>query len=651
MKKAKLLFSAFNTLMILLLLANLSYSQNEGFGGTHSNFNLGVGARALALGNAYVAVPHDATAIYWNPAGLDYIQRKNASLFYTNLLAGTQYYFAGYVHPTISIGTFGVGIINIGIGDIEERDGNAVSGGIGTYSNYEILFAYSKQLPWNLAVGLNLKFDHQSYSGFMLSDVGTSATGIGTDVGVLFRPNLTNFMLDGLSVGLTVQNLIGSRLKMETATDINPLNVRFGLAKPFLKNEFGNQLTIFMDIEQGAKVPFKFHAGTEYVFQNMAMLRVGMNNSQLAFGAGAMFNMFQLDYSFGKFAPHDLSSSHRVSFSMHFGKSKDELIKIAAENRRQEMERMAEQQVQFERNQRIAESLERGKQYLKDGEYERALSEFNFIMQYERELPNAPVILEAKNLFEDADKKNKEKLTEEINKVVEHDAEKARRQREEIKLDNHFKQGMAYFEVDDYEKAIEQWNKMLEIDLGHKLAKQWIENARSKREQVILSAITMADRYAREGKLNDAIRELNKARMLNPDERQMKVIEQRVEQVENQMDFFDLYRQGYQYYIIKDYQNAMVSFQKALSYSPNDEKVKKFLYNAEVRAKARKETMTEDVKQKFMDGYKSFAAGKYEEALRIWEVLQKKQPYNKQILDGIDAALEKLENQNKGSKK
>jgi tetratricopeptide (TPR) repeat protein len=506
-------------------------------------------------------------------------------------------------------------------------------------------------LPWNLAVGLNLKFDHQSYSGFMLSDVGTSATGIGTDVGVLFRPNLTHFMLDGLSVGLTVQNLIGSRLKMETATDINPLNVRFGLAKPFLKNEFGNQLTIFMDIEQGAKVPFKFHAGTEYVFQNMAMLRVGMNNSQLAFGAGAMFNMFQLDYSFGKFAPHDLSSSHRVSFSMHFGKSKDELIKIAAENRRQEMERMAEQQVQFERNQRIAESLERGKQYLKDGEYERALSEFNFIMQYERELPNAPVILEAKNLFEDADKKNKEKLTEEINKVVEHDAEKARRQREEIKLDNHFKQGMAYFEVDDYEKAIEQWNKMLEIDLGHKLAKQWIENARSKREQVILSAVTMADRYAREGKLNDAIRELNKARMLNPDERQMKVIEQRVEQVENQMDFFDLYRQGYQYYIIKDYQNAMVSFQKALSYSPNDEKVKKFLYNAEVRAKARKETMTEDVKQKFMDGYKSFAAGKYEEALRIWEVLQKKQPYNKQILDGIDAALEKLENQNKGSKK
>ena len=651
MKKENLLFSAFHSLLILLFLANFSYSQGEGFGGTHSNFNLGVGARALALGNAYVAVPDDATAIYWNPAGLDYIQRKNASLFYTNLLAGTQYFFAGYVHPTISLGTFGVGIINIGIGDIEERDGDAVLGGMAAYSNYEILFSYSKQLPWDFAVGLNLKFDHQSFSGFMISDVGTSATGIGTDVGILYRPNLTHFMLDGLSLGLTIQNLIGSRLKMETATDVHPLNLRFGLAKPFLKNEFGNQLTIFMDIEQGAKAPFKFHAGTEYVFQNMAMLRVGMNNSQLAFGAGAMFNMFQLDYSFGKFASHELSPSHRVSFTMHFGKSKDELIKIAAENRRLEMERMAEQQVQFERNQRIAESLERGKQYLKDGEYERALSEFNFIMQYERELPNASVIAEARTLFEDADKKNKEKLTEEINKIVEKDAEKARRQREEIKLDNHFKQGMAYYEVDDYDKAIEEWNKMLEIDSDHKLAKQWIDNARSKRDQVILSSITLADRYSRDGKLNDAIRELNKARMLNPDERQMRIIEQRIEQVENQMGFLELYTNGYSYYIRKDYQNAIISFRKALSYSPNDEAVKKFLYNAEVRAKARKETMTEEVKTKWMEGTKLFAAGRYEEALRIWEAIQRKQPYNKQILDSIDAALEKLDTRSKGSQK
>lgn len=651
MKKANFLFSTCYALAIVFLLANISYSQNEGFAGTHSNFNLGVGARALALGNAYVAVPHDATAIYWNPAALDYIQYKNASLFYTNLLAGTQYYFAGYVHPTISIGTFGVGMINIGVGGIEERDGQAVEGGIASYSNYEILFSYSKQLPWNLAVGLNLKFDHQSFSGFIISDVGTSATGIGTDLGLLYRPNLTHFMLDGLSLGLTVQNLIGSRLKMETGTDVTPINLRFGLAKPFLKNEFGHQFTVFMDLEKGAKVPFKFHAGTEYMFQNIAMLRVGMNNSQLAFGAGAMFNMFQLDYSFGKFAPHDLSSSHRVSFTMRFGKSKDELIKIAAENRRQEMERLAEQQVQFERNQRIAESLERGKQYLNDGEFERALSEFNFIMQYERELPNAPVILEAKNLYENADKKNKEKLTEEINKIVEQDAEKTRRRQEEVKLDNHFKQGMAYFEVDDYVKAIEQWNKMLEIDPNHKLAKQWIENARSKREQVILSAITLADRYARDGKLNDAMRELNKARMSNPDERQSRAIEQRITQVENQMDFYDLYRQGYQYYIVKDYQNAMVTFQKALSFSPNDEKVKKYLYNAEVRAKARKETMPEDVRDKFMEGYQHFAAGRYEQALRIWEALQKRQPYNKQILDGIDSALEKLEGQNKGSKR
>ncbi|RME01091.1 MAG: hypothetical protein D6814_02220, partial [Calditrichaeota bacterium] len=58
-------------------------------GGLESPFALGVGARAIGLGNAYVAFPTDATAIYWNPGGLDQLERKNLVLFYTQLLGGT----------------------------------------------------------------------------------------------------------------------------------------------------------------------------------------------------------------------------------------------------------------------------------------------------------------------------------------------------------------------------------------------------------------------------------------------------------------------------------------------------------------------------------------------------------------------------------
>ena len=40
-------------------------------GTTTANFlKLGAGARAEAMGGAYAAVADDATALYWNPAGL-----------------------------------------------------------------------------------------------------------------------------------------------------------------------------------------------------------------------------------------------------------------------------------------------------------------------------------------------------------------------------------------------------------------------------------------------------------------------------------------------------------------------------------------------------------------------------------------------------
>ena len=38
--------------------------------GAFSAFKNGIGARALAMGGAFVAVADDATAVCWNPAGL-----------------------------------------------------------------------------------------------------------------------------------------------------------------------------------------------------------------------------------------------------------------------------------------------------------------------------------------------------------------------------------------------------------------------------------------------------------------------------------------------------------------------------------------------------------------------------------------------------
>jgi len=630
-------------------------AQGNGYAGTHEDFILGVGARALALGNAYVAVPYDATAIYWNPAGLDHLQYKNVSMFYTNLLAGvgSQYYYIGYAHPTINFGTLGVALIGIGTGGIEERNENAVPGGIATYGSYQFLFSYGKQLPFykDLSVGLNLKINHHSFSGFMAPGIGTSATGIGTDVGLLYRPAFNNVVLSGLSVGLTIQNLIGSRLKTDTATDVHPINMRFGIAKPILKNEWGNQLTVFLDFEQGARYPFKYHFGTEYVFQNLAMLRVGMNNNQLSFGAGATFNMFQLDYSFGKFAENDISSSHRISFTVKIGKSKKELIRLAEERRYLEAQRIARQQVEFERNKKIAESMEQGKTYLKNEEYARAVREFNIVTSFENEIPGAAVIKEAKKLAEFASQKYEEEMQKRMREVEAKNLAEKRKQELKIRLNAYFKQGFAYFEREEYAKAINEWNKMLELEPDNQLAQQYIQTAKTANERKILSLITHAESYGRSRKFIEAIGELNKARRMNPNERQIKLIEQKINDYQKQMNFIELFQQGYTYYIQKDYQNAMISFKNALALQPNDATVRRYYDDAEARANARKQPMTPEVKKKYYEGVKLFTAGKYKEALKVWEQIQKIQRYNKDILDGIDLAREKIEAQRKNSRK
>jgi hypothetical protein len=75
--------------------------------GAFSTFKSGIGARALAMGGAFVAVANDATASLWNPAGL-------AQLGDTRLAGmSTDLYGIGITHQYVgAVTTFA----NLGIG-------------------------------------------------------------------------------------------------------------------------------------------------------------------------------------------------------------------------------------------------------------------------------------------------------------------------------------------------------------------------------------------------------------------------------------------------------------------------------------------------------------------------------------------------------
>ena len=50
---------------------------------------VGAGARSLGMGGAFVALSDDATAVYWNPAGLAGLARMEVQVQHTEQFGGT----------------------------------------------------------------------------------------------------------------------------------------------------------------------------------------------------------------------------------------------------------------------------------------------------------------------------------------------------------------------------------------------------------------------------------------------------------------------------------------------------------------------------------------------------------------------------------
>ena len=68
---------------------------------------VGVGARATAMGEAFVASADDASGIYWNPAGSAWIKNRQAHFSHNSWIQGINHNVASLTFPT-KVGSFGV---------------------------------------------------------------------------------------------------------------------------------------------------------------------------------------------------------------------------------------------------------------------------------------------------------------------------------------------------------------------------------------------------------------------------------------------------------------------------------------------------------------------------------------------------------------
>ncbi len=298
--------------------------------------DIGTGARATALGGAYTAVADDVYSVYYNPAGLVYLYRKELSASYGRLYSGlsdntkiSHSYFV-YGHPFIGpIGNFGVSYHQYSADDL--------------YSEREVTLAYARRLTRILFGGLGVKQLRRSFSApvgqtnnLALVDLsktdpvfssGDSRTNYSFDLGLLFRPYLN------YTYGLSLKNINQPNMSIAgNDSDVLPMSVRSGLSY----QEKG--LTLLGELDT-VKSPTnnrdfnltaageKWWLGAGWGNSDLAArgsLGFGSRNySALSLGVAVRVGSVQLDYGMQmpitgvKFGV--TQGNHRFSFTLRFG--------------------------------------------------------------------------------------------------------------------------------------------------------------------------------------------------------------------------------------------------------------------------------------------------------------------------------------------
>ncbi|MCG3120906.1 MAG: hypothetical protein ALAOOOJD_03801 [bacterium] len=335
------------SVLALLLSFSSAFAQGETdvskVGITAAPFlTIGVGSRANGMGGAFVATANDASALYWNPAGLARLERSELLLVHTRWIADTDFNFAGVVLPLGDFGTLGGSITSLTMGDmavrtIERPEG---TGELFSAADLAIALTYSRRLTDRFTIGFNAKYINQRIWH-------ESASGFALDLGTLF---ITGF--HGLRLGATLSNF-GTDMRMEgkdllvfhdldptisgnnervpsnieTQSWALPLNFQFGLAMEIIRSE-PHRLTIAADALHPSDNTESVNLGGEYALQEKFFVRGGyrdlfLRDGEQTFtvGGGAAVRFlgnvrWKFDYAYADFGR--LENEQRFSVAVEF---------------------------------------------------------------------------------------------------------------------------------------------------------------------------------------------------------------------------------------------------------------------------------------------------------------------------------------------
>ena len=351
------------TIAVLLAVLGLIGS-NEAFaqaGGSSVPFLLiSPDARGSGMGETGVAVADDINAVYWNPAGLgflDYVEEpgteeevpyREVALSFSPWLPqfnADLYYSYGSVGQYFEElnGTVAFNFVFMNLGEFTRTADDGTTMGKFISNEFAAGLSYGTKITEDLGIGVNFKYIRSNLTP-------TSATqkeaGVGNsfafDLGLLYRPSAIEIfdVQKALSFGFNLQN-VGPKITYISESDPLPTNLRLGGAWRLIKDEFNDlkiavemqKLLVKRDANNSDPLPLslvtawenkgvELSFGAEYWYENIVALRAGYftepsnigGRQYWNFGAGVRYDIFSLDFSF----INTIEQNHPLANTMRF---------------------------------------------------------------------------------------------------------------------------------------------------------------------------------------------------------------------------------------------------------------------------------------------------------------------------------------------
>jgi opacity protein-like surface antigen len=338
-------------LLVFALIITVAFAAFDKRGTTGASWlKIDVG-RASGMGGSFVALADDATATFYNPAGLSLLAKKVIFFNHIDWIADISHEYLSAVIPAGNVGNFGFSVIALTMGDMEETkidslytpvredDGTGLKFGAGGMA---FGISYARYFTEKLSIGIGLK-------GIQERIWDMSASSFGADIGFHFNTGFHN-----LRIGVAINNYgpeityTGGRLKKiekdeKTGKEVPisyvatpvpiPTTFRFGIALDLLSQE-NSRLTTCFDLVHYNDINETFNFGFEYLLLKTFSIRAGyiLNTdgeyrdqinwkTGLSCGLGVATKLTngletKIDYSYRYH--YYLLGSHRLSISFAF---------------------------------------------------------------------------------------------------------------------------------------------------------------------------------------------------------------------------------------------------------------------------------------------------------------------------------------------